>query len=239
MAIILPRELIPATTGSPRILTLYGPPKIGKTTIVSVLPNALLLDLEDGSDFVTAMKLKLTNPLQVKPFVDEVIKANRPYKYLIIDTIDKLEEWAEIEATREYKASIKGKTFGGSSVLELPQGGGYFYLRESFRKLFNLLYTAAPRLIYIGHVRDKVINEGAKDVTTKDLDLTGKIRNIVCSLSDAIGHVYRDSKGGLQCSFVTTDSVQCGSRCEHLRGKTLTFSTPVKLEDWKAIYSDI
>lgn len=239
MAIILPRELIPATTGSPRILTLYGPPKVGKTTIVSVLPDALLLDLEDGSDFVTAMKLKLQNPLQIKPFVDEVIKAGRPYKYLIIDTIDKLEEWAEIEATREYKASIKGKTFTGNSVLELPQGGGYFYLRETFRKFFNLLYTAAPRIIYIGHVRDKVIDGTGTDVTSKDLDLTNKIRILVCKLSDAIGHIYRDSKGNLLCNFTTTDISNCGSRCAHLRGKVINFSSPVKLEDWKAIYSDL
>ncbi len=239
MPIILPREPVPATAGSPRIMTLYGPPKVGKTTIVSVLPKALLLDIENGSDYVTMMKIKLDNALQIAPVVKDIIAAGKPYTYLIIDTIDKIEEWAEMEATREYKASNKGKTFDGDSVLELPQGAGYYYLRQTFRKFFTLLSIAAPFIIYIGHVRDKVINAESKDVTSKDLDLTGKIRNIVCSLSDAIGHVYRDKAGKLIVSFNTIETIQCGSRCQHLRGKTFTFSTPVALSDWKNIYLEL
>lgn len=239
MPITLPRELIPATPGDPRILTIYGPPKVGKTTICAALPTALMLDLEDGSDFVSAMKLKLNSITELNETVTEIIKAGRPYQYLIADTVDKIEDWAEVEATMKYRKSIKGKNFDGHSVLELPNGGGYLYLRNEFRTLFNLLCTAAPRIILIGHVRDKVINAETKDVTSKDLDLAGKIRNIVCSLSDAIGHIYRDKNGKLQISFATTESLQCGSRCVHLRGKTIQFSDPATINDWKQIYTTL
>jgi hypothetical protein len=240
MALILPRELIPATPGSPRILTIYGPPKVGKTSIVSCLPSALLVDLEDGSNYVSAMKLKLDNALQIPGLVKQIIDAGRPYKYIIVDTIDKIEEWAEAEATRKYKNSPIGKNFSGDSVLELPKGAGYLHLRNEFKKFFDQFRSAANYVIFIGHVRDKDINNTlTTTVASKDLDLTGKIRNIVCSMSDAIGHIYRDKDGKLVISFTTTEGIQCGSRCAHLRGATVNFSTPAVVEDWRQIYTDL
>lgn len=44
MAIILPTSKIAAVTQDPRNLILFGPPKIGKTTIVAELENNLILD---------------------------------------------------------------------------------------------------------------------------------------------------------------------------------------------------
>lgn len=237
MPITLPTEVIKAEGSSPRIMILYGPPKVGKTTLLSALPGNLILDLEDGSDYVTAMKLKLQNPLQIKPFIDEVAKAKHPYSVVSIETLDRLEMWSEIEATRQYKASIQGKNFSGDSVLELAKGGGYYYLRNTFYSYFVNLCTSAKHVIFTGHVRDKMLTIESKDVTAADLDLTGKIRNIVCSYSDAIGHVYRDKDGKCVISFKSTETVQCGSRCEHLKGKSFTFNTPPTKEDWKQIYT--
>ncbi len=56
--ITLPLEKTTSALKSPRKLVLYSPPKTGKTTLVSQLEDCLLLDLEDGSDFVNAMKIK-------------------------------------------------------------------------------------------------------------------------------------------------------------------------------------
>jgi hypothetical protein len=237
MPITLPTAPSPAEGQAPRIMILYGPPKVGKTTLLSAIPGALILDLEDGSDFVSAMKLKLQNPLQIKSFVDEVAKAKQPYPIVAIETLDRLEMWAEAEATRQYKASIQGKNFNEDSVLSLPKGGGYYYLRNVFYNFFITLCTSAKYVIFTGHVKDKMLTIDSKDVTAADLDLTGKIRNIVCAYSDAIGHVYRDKDGKLSISFKTTETMQCGSRCEHLRGKVFDFATPPTKENWKQIYT--
>ncbi|MFZ8360671.1 hypothetical protein ACO1LX_19940, partial [Staphylococcus aureus] len=53
-----------------------------------------------------------------------------PYKFIAIDTLDAVEDMAEISATNNYKESVIGKNFKGKSVLELPNGGGYYYLRQ-------------------------------------------------------------------------------------------------------------
>ena len=57
-------------------------------------------------------------------------KPRPPYKYLVVDTVDKLEDFCEVTATEKYKLTTIGKNFAGKSVLELPQGGGYYHLRN-------------------------------------------------------------------------------------------------------------
>lgn len=228
-----------ALTSSPKTLIIYGPPKVGKTSITSALPNNLIVDCEDGSDYVTALKVKIENLAGIRELEKNLREKSYPYRYITIDTIDKIEEWCEADATQMYRMSLQGKNFQGRSVLELPNGGGYMWLRTSFHKYFGLIKTLAPRVILVGHIRDKFVGTEGKEVAAKDLDLTGKIKSIVCSNVDAIGHCYRNAKGELHLSFVTSDNVVCGSRCDHLKGKEFKFNSLASVEDWKQIYTDI
>jgi DNA polymerase III delta prime subunit len=242
MPLELPTAVSVAQTGSPRILILYGPPKVGKTTLAATIlntfsPPGLLLDIEDGSDFVSAIKLKLENPLQLKPFVSLCQSKNKPYPIIAIDTLDHLEQWAEQEATRRFKQTIMGKNFTENSVLDLPKGGGHYYLRNCFNEFFNDLASCAQYVIFLAHIKDKFINIDGKEVSAADLDLIGKIRNISCANADAIGRVFRDKDGKLFVSFSTTEVSQCGTRCPHLRGKTFQFSNEPTREEVKQIYN--
>lgn len=45
MAIQLPKNKIPAETQDPKNLIIFGLPKVGKTTILALLENNLILDL--------------------------------------------------------------------------------------------------------------------------------------------------------------------------------------------------
>ena len=57
----LPTKKVKAARKSPKNMVIYGPPKIGKTTALSQLDNCLIIDLEEGSDMVEALKIKVTN----------------------------------------------------------------------------------------------------------------------------------------------------------------------------------
>ena len=57
------KRLIKKIEVEPRRLLLYSVPKAGKTTIFSQLPNSLIIDTEDGSDFVDALKIKIDTTL--------------------------------------------------------------------------------------------------------------------------------------------------------------------------------
>ena len=57
----LPTEKVPASRKSPKNMIIYGAPKIGKTTALSTLDICLIIDLEDGSDMLDALKVKVNN----------------------------------------------------------------------------------------------------------------------------------------------------------------------------------
>jgi len=235
---ILPKDKVKATRKNPRLLMLYGPPKVGKTTLLSELENCLTIDLEKGSNYLDILKIEVNSLKELEKVGNAIIEANRPYKYLAIDTATKLEEWCEDFATILYKASAVGKNFSGNSVLELPNGGGYYWLRIAYGKWFNFCANLAEYLILIAHVRDKMLvdKKGVEikggQVSSMDLDLTGKIKAITCSKADAIGLLTRKVVGAengepvskMFVNFNSSTEILCGSRCKHLLGKEMEFN---------------
>ncbi len=170
--ITLPTVPIAPTSCNPARVVLYSPPKMGKTTFASQLENNLILDLEDGSNFVTALKVKITSLAELDDTCRAILAAGKPYKYGTVDTISRLELWCEGEATQDYMNSGIGKSFNRvkstgailprhewESVLTLPNGAGYFWLRKSFKMRIARLQTCFEHLILIGHMKDKTIEK--------------------------------------------------------------------------------
>tara|TARA_R100000458_G_scaffold58922_2_gene68072 strand:+ start:450 stop:1097 length:648 start_codon:yes stop_codon:yes gene_type:complete len=215
-------------------MVIYGPPKIGKTTMLSKLDNCLIIDLEDGSDMVDALKVKVNNLGMLATIGKEIIQEQRPYKYVAIDTISKLEEWCEVEGKRIYMKTPMGKNFEqknpGASVLSLPNGAGYLYLRIAFKQWIDRLNLLADHVILVGHLKDKMLEKKGKEVAVKDLDLTGKIKQITCANADAIGYIFREDETTM-ISFNSLDDTVAGSRCDHLKGQTMPF-------EWNKIFID-
>ena len=194
--ITLPKKVVKASRKSPKNMVIYGPPKIGKTTALSQLKDCLIIDLEDGSDMVDALKVQVESLAELAEVGKAIMKDNKPYKYIAIDTITKLEEWCEQDAKKIYMATPMGKNFEqknpGASVLSLPNGAGYLYLRIAYKKWIDRLNKLADHIILVGHLKDKMLEKKGKEVASKDLDLTGKIKSITCANADAIGYIYRE-----------------------------------------------
>ena len=124
----------------------------------------------------------------------EIVKAGKPYKYIAVDTVTALEEMCLSYAKQLYIDTPMGKNFNGDSVLKLPNGAGYLYLREAFFKILDYVETLVPddgSLILLGHLKDKMLETNGKEVSAVDLDLSGKIKSIVCAKADAkIGRAH-------------------------------------------------
>jgi hypothetical protein len=119
--------------------------------------------------------------------------------------------------------------------------GTYPWLREAFTKVIDYVKTWAPRVILVGHVKDIVLEKNGSEFNALDLDLTGKLKRITSSQSDAIGYLYRKGSKNM-LSFKTTDEISCGARPEHLRNKEVVLS---ELNDdntitinWNNVYID-
>jgi hypothetical protein len=238
----LPTGKAPVIATSPLRTLIYSPPKAGKTTLIAGLEDCLLLDLEKGSGFVSSMRYQCSSTNEIYAFTQAVKASGKKYKYLAVDTVTALESMCIALARTIYINTPQGKNFKGENVLHLPDGGGYIFLRNAMEMMLGYLQESCERLILLGHLKDKFL--GAKagvDVSAKDIDLTGKIKNIACANADAIGYLYRKGKDTM-LSFKTTDEVLCGARPAHLKNKELVMAT--EQEDgsiktyWEKVFID-
>lgn len=227
--IVLPTAPLGAQTQNPKNLIIFSKPKVGKTELLAGLEGCLIIDLENGTDYVTAMKIKASSIKDIKNIGKAIIDAGKPYKYIAVDTITALEEMCIPYAEQLYSNTPMGKnwfTKGKAeygTILNMPQGAGYPYLREAFTKVIDYIKTLAPHVILVGHVKDTVIDKNGTDVNALELDLTGKIKRITCANSDAIGYLYRKGKQNI-LSFNTSDDIACGARPTHLRNQEFVLS---------------
>jgi hypothetical protein len=151
----LPTTKIAATTKDPKSLIIFAKPKVGKTSLLAGLENCLIIDLENGTDYVEALKLKAHSISDIRKIIDAVIAASKPYDYIAVDTITRLEDMCIPYAEQLYANSPQGKTWFPENkkkygnLLHLPNGAGYPWLREAFTKVIDLIKCGADKIILV------------------------------------------------------------------------------------------
>lgn len=240
--IVLPSQVKTDVLKNPESVIIYGPPKVGKTTALSKLKNNLIIDTEQGTKFIEGAYV-MNMPQDIGPVskfkwlkdVAAQIRAQgHPYDYVSIDTVSELDVLSEFTGTWNYMNSVQGKKFNRDertgeilkpsdpnyeSVLSLANGYGYRYTRDSFIDMFNTLKGLGKiATIFVCHVSDKMISKNASsEVMTKDLALTGKLRDIIPRSVDGVGHIYNED-GEAMISFVGNEEKVGGVRAKHLVG---------------------
>lgn len=237
-------------------LVLYGLPKCGKTTLLSTLPNCLIIDTENGTNKISGLVKKIPNdrgPVGkmrwLEEFADYLIRKGKPYDYVAIDTFTEVNEMAEWSGTYRYMNSTMGKNFNRNemnemlkpsdsdyeSVHTLKEGYGYRWSREdTIRMFYKYMNVAKKCVIFVCHVEDKYLGGGdsrihlREEVTPKQLALTGKVRDILPRKVDGIGYVYNED-GIIKVNFTGSESRVGGNRCKHLQGYN-------DVVDWNKIF---
>ena len=249
----LPTEKIKAVRINPRKIILFGKPKIGKSTALSNLDGCLILDLEGGTDYLDALKIDILQesktqgipPIGIlKQVINQIKEANAAkggyvYKYGAIDTISVLEDMVMPIALSLYKATTQGRNFQGENVLDLPNGAGYQYTRSALWMVLEELEQCFETLIILAHLKDKMLEKEGKEMTERGIDLIGKSAAILSANVDAIGYMYRDDNETI-VNFKPSESVTCGSRCDHLKDQKIALITSNEAGeitvDWSKIF---
>jgi len=244
--------ITPANEDRVKKLVMYSLPKTGKTSSLMQLPKSLIIDLEDSSDYYEGSSFNIIqmankekrNPVKIlkdiaKSIQESIIEKDGkliyPYEYIIIDTVTAIEDLASPLATLLYKNSLLGKDYEGKDVVtDLPMGAGYNWLRKSFFMILEYFESLAPTIIYTAHVKDSSIKKAGEELTFRDLQLTGKIKTLICKDADAIGLLYRDysynsDKDNVsinKLSFIKNEiDVVLGSRPAHLNDSEFVISS--------------
>lgn len=216
---ILPTKAREIKRKSPKVLTLFGPTKVGKTTMVSKLEGGLLIDTEHGAEKVKGLIVEINNLEELRDLIKALTEKN-PYKYLALDTIDNIVHWVEENICDRRKVKAIG---------DIPYGAGYDEVRSTTFKIIYSFSTIAP-LIIVGHRKRTIIGSEKLEVKVDSLDLTGKLKGMIMAYSDAVGYVFRDNDKP-KISFKGDDTLETGSRCEHLANKIIDF-------DWNLVFID-
>ena len=238
MSIVLPTSKVKAERVNPKRMVIYSKPKTGKTTCYAGLEDNLILDLEHGADFIEALKVPITNLQQLLDTGKAIREAGKPYKYITIDTVTALEEMIHPLAIKLYRATPMGKNFDGDTITTLPNGAGYLYIRQAFFQVLDFVDTLADNIILSGHIKDKQVDDKGELVMSANIDLTGKIKSLICANADAIGYMFRKGPKTI-LSFKSNDEVTCGARPDHLRNKEIVIadSTDGDLKiSWDEVY---
>ena len=210
-------------SNNPKVMLLYGAPKVGKTTALSQLMNCLIIDTEQGANMVEGYIEEANNREELIEILKKA-KDGHNYTYVAIDTIDKIADWAD-------KSVCKDE--GVTAIADLAFGKGFALSREKVLNTVKVLKEIFPYVILIGHRKwAQAVLESKAIVQPESLDLTGKLKNMLMADCDAIGYVYRnEEKDKLMVSFKANEALEAGSRSPHLRGKEIELK-------WNLIYKE-
>jgi hypothetical protein len=246
MAIQLPSQARPPVTQSPTVLLLYGPPKVGKSSSAVQLEENLVFDLESGSKLLSGLIVDVPNiarqerlsPLNILRKYYGLLSQNTNghYRFITFDTIDVLEDLLIEEVSKKHDVR---------HISDLAFGKGDAILRDEFFNLINAFRELGYKIILIGHRRRSIIGETGNEVLIRELDLRGKMRNMIMAYADAIGYVY-SSNSSLLVSFKTgaNEDVAAGSRCSYLANREIElarFNDQGQIIEsyWEVIYPEL
>lgn len=113
-------------------LGIYGSEGIGKSTIASQCPEALIVDTENGTSRINCRRVKCNGWDNLNAIVNGVKENPDICKTIIIDTLDKAESFCIDYLCQKYhKANLE----------DWGYGKGYTILQDEMNRFFELLNT--------------------------------------------------------------------------------------------------
>lgn len=125
--------------------TFYGPEGIGKTTLASQCPGAIVLDTEDGSNYLDVARVSCPDWLAFTDAMHELTRDQQGFKTVVIDSADWLERLL-IEHIL--------KRAGKKSIEDFGFGKGYTHVAEEFARVLGLadgLIAKGINVIFVAH----------------------------------------------------------------------------------------
>jgi hypothetical protein len=198
---------------------LYGPPKVGKSTLIAELDpeNTLFLATEPGHDHLEIMRWPvnrwedfLTIGAALKEHFEEQGKA--PYKLLAIDTVDELARMCGEAALQHLAATAdKGKFLHAS---DFEYGKGWDAIADEFRRKVAGITRMGMGVVFISHEKETTVElANGATVLQKSPDVGIKsLRKWLLGYVDYILHAEIGRGGGRLIRAQPTANILAGGR---------------------------
>lgn len=142
---------------SPIKLVEYGVEGIGKSTLASQFPNALILDTEEGSGQLDCARVSCPDWKTLEGAMLSLGTDAQGFQTIVIDSAD----WAERHA-----AEVIKKKHNKASIEDIPYGKGHVQVAEQFSKLLtaaDYLVSRGLHVVFVAHA--KVVRVSPPEMT--------------------------------------------------------------------------
>lgn len=196
------------------ITYIYGAAKVGKTTLCSKFPGALLLAFEKGYNALPGVMVQdITRWSEFKEVVRELKKpeVKEVFKSIIIDTIDVAGAMCD-----KYICSQLG-------IENIGDGGwstnGWAKYKKELEDNFRTITQLGYALVFISHDKDKTFKR--KDGTEYNQTIPTaqtSLNNIAKDMADIYAYASLDDVTGKRSLTMRSldNTVECGSRFKYM-----------------------
>lgn len=136
-----------------KYLMVYGRPKIGKTTLLSQLPNSLILAFEPGTNALLNAHIQpILKWVEFKQVLRQLNSdlAKEKYHFIGIDTADVAWQMAEDYICQQHEAA---------SIGDIPWGAGYALLDKEFASCMREIPMLGYGICFVSHEIEKTFTD--------------------------------------------------------------------------------
>lgn len=171
-------------------LLFHGESGIGKSTLGSEFPEALMLAIEPGLNAIECYQVAIKSHEDLREIYKEIAAGDHKFKTIVVDTLDALYELCAIEVLREHK--VEHET-------DLMYGKGWSLVRTKLMRFMYELNKLPYQAIYLAHSTEKTIVSPTETLDkVQPLLPKGALQQVLGAI-DCIGYldleITRDPQG--------------------------------------------
>ena len=164
------------------VFLLYGPPKIGKSTLASKFDKPLFLATEAGLNSLESYQVPVATWEDFLQACKAIAKENHDFKTIVIDTVDNLYKACSEHVKK--KNNIQHES-------DLDWGKGWQLVADEFTRAITKLSLLPYGLVMISHSEYIEIKTRTATITKAVPTLQKRARETVLKMSDII--LYAES----------------------------------------------
>lgn len=165
---------------------MLGLAGIGKSEFWAQDENALFLNTEGGLNALRVYEIPIRSWADLREAYAALKEANDkgafPYSVIVIDTIDRLVDFAQEETVNRAKDFYKKIEI--NTISDIPNGGGWYKQKEMVMNFLSKLELFPCAIAYIAHSDIKRIKETSSEYDKVTISIGGSLGDDLLAFTD-------------------------------------------------------
>ena len=178
---------------------MIGAAGIGKSEFWAQDKDAFFIEAEQGLNFLEVFKMPARNFEDLRNIFallkEAELSGKFPYSIVVIDTIDRIVDYAEEEIVTRAKSFYTKMANEINTVGDIPNGAGWYKCKDLVMNFLNKLAELPCAIAYVGHLNQKTFKDGVREVNKNTISIGGKLGLELLAWTDHTLHVEAHMMG--------------------------------------------